>query len=174
MKIMSKESILTMIFAAIIIIQFSHQWVLAQNEDTNPQFGISAAFQSSQLDILVPFWVGKMVSLAPAVKFSSVSESSRDIGIGIVPRFYIKRDKASPFISLRAAILFYYPKDDEVINDYLLGMGAGGEYFFDPNFSIGIEAQLNLTKSDKRSTRFNNPNGTNINTATAIFGSIYF
>ena len=174
MKNIWKQSELTVIFLSVLIIQLLPNLLVGQDEDTRPQYGLSAAFQTSQLDILVPFWLSEKVILAPTIKFSSVSESSRDLGIGIVPRFFLKRDKVSPFISFRAALLLYYPKDGEVINDYLLGMGAGGEYFFDSNFSIGIEAQLNLTKSNERSTRFNNPNGTNINTATVIFGSIYF
>ncbi len=51
---------------------------------------------------------------------------------------------------------------------------AGGEYFFSSSFSVGIEAQLNLTFSDKNSVRFANPGGTNLNTGSVIYASIYF
>jgi hypothetical protein len=174
MRTILQQSGLVFILLSILFIQFLPGFLISQDNAAQPKFGLSAAFQGAQLDILLPVWMSETIILAPALKFSSVSQSSKDIGIGLVPRFFLKRAKLSPFVSIRAALLFYYPRNDEVINDLLLGIGAGGEYFFDSNFSIGIEAQINYARSHERSTRFNNPNGTNTNTATVIFGSIYF
>jgi len=56
----------------------------------------------------------------------------------------------------------------------LAGLNFGGEYYISEHFSVGIEAQGNLTKSDKNSGRFGNPGGVNINLATMIFATMYF
>ena len=41
-------------------------------------------------------------------------------------------------------------------------------------FSIGVEGQVNAAISDDASSRFGNPGGTNINTATAVLAAFYF
>jgi hypothetical protein len=46
--------------------------------------------------------------------------------------------------------------------------------FFDPHFSIGVEAQMNVRSSDNDSSRFGNPGGTNFNTGSAVTANIYF
>jgi len=148
--------------------------LLAQRNTRPTKFGLSAVIQDSQFDILVPFWISPKTTIAPGIRFLSISNSSKDIGIGLVPRFYFNTNKLSPFLSFKGAILIYSSEESETVNDYLLGAGLGGEYFFDPHFSVGIEAQLNFTISAETSTRFNNPGGTNINTASVIFASIYF
>lgn len=60
------------------------------------------------------------------------------------------------------------PWDDE------FDPGYGAEYFFDDQLSLGIEAQLNFSKSADNSGRFGNPGGLNANTATMLFATIYF
>lgn len=66
------------------------------------------------------------------------------------------------------------PDDGDPITDYIVGLLGGGEYFFSANFSVGIEGQLNISISDENSSRFSNPKGTNVNTASVIFATIYF
>jgi hypothetical protein len=61
-----------------------------------------------------------------------------------------------------------------MISDLILGPSFGGEYYFNKNFSVGIELQLNVVLSGEKSMRFSNPDGMNINTATALFATIYF
>jgi len=58
--------------------------------------------------------------------------------------------------------------------DKFAGNGVGAEYFFDKHFSIGVEAQGNVTVSDMNSFRFGNPDGTNFNTATMVTANVYF
>lgn len=55
-----------------------------------------------------------------------------------------------------------------------IGIGVGGEYFLGDKFSVGVEAQLNATHSSKTSSRFGNPGGWNINTASAVLATVYF
>ncbi len=47
-------------------------------------------------------------------------------------------------------------------------------YFLAESFSLGVEAQLNVSLSGDGSTRFGNPGGTNINSAMGVFAAVYF
>ena len=75
--------------------------------------------------------------IAPAVGIAYVSDAGTDIGLGVVTRFYLKDDAVRPFLGGRIGLLLFSPKEsgseeDESKNttDYLLGILAGGEYFF--------------------------------------------
>jgi hypothetical protein len=70
--------------------------------------------------------------------------------------------------------MMLFPKGGEAQTDIIFGPCFGGEYYFSQHFSAGIELQLNIAKSGVNSMRFNNPNGTNIGTATAFYATIYF
>jgi len=146
------------------------------SQDTLPESGIglSASYQQSHLDIQVPIWLSPTFTLAPAFGIVKIGEGSSDIQIGIIPRFYTSKEKLSPFIGGRVAALILSPKQGDSVTDYVAGISAGGEYFVDKNFSFGIEAQLNFSISDDNSFRFGNRGETNINTATALFASLYF
>ena len=89
-------------------------------------------------------------------------------------RAYTRNATVSPFISGRAGALISSPSGGSTKTDYLFGLGVGGEYFIDRHFSFGVEAQVNIGISDTGSNNLGNPGGTNINTATVIFGTIYF
>ncbi len=140
--------------------------------------GISATIQTTQFGIMVPIWLCKNVSLAPAIDFTWGQKLGSDFGIGLVPKFYFKTQKLSPYICLRGGIAKFIPSADnenaENTTDWVAGVGAGAEYFFDPMFSIGVEAQANFTKSDENSMRFNNPGNWNFNFATMVSANIYF
>jgi hypothetical protein len=60
------------------------------------------------------------------------------------------------------------------VQDFLAGPFFGGEYFLSKRFSVGVEAQIVLAFSDKRSARFGNPGKTNVNTATVAGATVYF
>jgi hypothetical protein len=146
----------------------------SQENVSTPKMGFSASLQDNQIDFLVPIWVGSRATIAPVFGVTWIQDAGTDLHIGLVPKFYFTRSKVSPFISFRAALLRAIPSVGEGTTDWLLGLSIGGEYFFDEYFSVGIESQLNYTISDVRSTRFGNPGKNNINTATALFASIYF
>ena len=102
-----------------------------------------------------------------------------DFGIALVPRFYLKKDKIAPYFGLRAGVLINKPSSENEVDtetklDLLGGVAFGGEYFLSDYFSFGVEVQGNLTKSDKNSNRFGNPDGINFNTGTLISATVYF
>ncbi len=161
---------LTFIVLLIIIIQPG----FSQENTYTQQMGFSASLQDNQVDFLIPIWLDYRATIAPAFGLTWIQGAGTDLHIGLVPKIYFSRNKVSPFISFRVAVLNAIPSVGEGTTDWLLGLSIGGEYFFDENFSIGIESQLNYTMSDKKSTRFGNPGKNNLNTATALFASIYF
>jgi hypothetical protein len=136
--------------------------------------GLSASYQENHFDIQIPIWFSPTFTLAPTLGFIKTGGGGSDFQIGVIPRVYFKKEKLSPFVGGRFAALVYSPKEGDSITDYLIGFSAGGEYFVDKNFSFGIEAQLNLSMSDDNSFRYSNPGETNINTATALFATLYF
>lgn len=167
----------TLLFSSLLLL-FSITLQAQLAEEKHP-VGISASLQNGQFGFLIPIWLSDQFSLAPSVNLSSASGVGSEYGIGIVPRYYFRRERVSPFVGLRAAALFTQPKDGngfDPINttDILVGGAFGADYFFDQQLAIGIELQANFTISDENSLRFNNPGGTNFNTASAIFLSIYF
>lgn len=158
---------------------FTHFKLSAQESKPGHPVGIAASVQDGQFGFLVPIWVAEQFSLAPALSINVASGVGSEYGIGIVPRYYFRREKVSPFIGLRAAALLLRPEvgagvDPINTTDIVVGGAFGADYFFDQQLAIGIELQGNFTFSDENSLRFNNPGQTNFNTASAIFISIYF
>lgn len=156
-----------------------HLTLSAQESEPRHSVGIAATVQDGQLGFLLPIWVTEQFSIAPALSMSIASSVGAEYGIGIVPRYYLKREKVSPFVGLRVAALLLRPEvgagvDPINTTDIVVGGTFGADYFFDQQLAIGIELQGNFTFSDENSLRFNNPGQTNFNTASAIFISIYF
>lgn len=141
----------------------------------NKTFGISALIQESQYDIMLPVFISKSVVLAPAIGISSVSEAGTDLALGVVTRFYLNDKIVRPFLGGRIGILYFNPSSGRTsTTDFVAGFLAGGEYFLNEGFSLGVEAQLNASVSDESSSRFGNPGGVNINTGAAVFATVYF
>lgn len=156
-----------------------HLTLSAQDSESRHPVGIAATVQDGQLGFLVPIWVTEQFSIAPALSINIASSVGSEYGIGIVPRYYLRRERVSPFVGFRAVALLLRPEvgagvDPINTTDIVLGGTFGADYFFDQQFAVGIELQGNFTFSDENSLRFNNPGQTNFNTASAIFISIYF
>ncbi len=121
----------------------------------------------------------RILYLAPAIGLSYAETVSTDVAIGLMPKYYFKTDKFAPFIDIKVAGIINYPSEENTIDDeqkldFMGGIGFGAEYFLNPHFSFGVEAQANMTLSDKDSDRYGNPDGMNINLATAVIANIYF
>jgi len=161
-----------LIFAAILCIVFS---MSLSAQDNSRTWGVSASIQENQFDILFPIWTGENNVIAPSIGAMYIEDSGTDLRLGLLDRIYFNATKTiKPFLGLRAGVLLSLPDGGENVADYIIGLLGGGEYFFSNHFSVGVEAQLNMSISDENSSRFGNPGGTNINTATAIFATIYF
>jgi hypothetical protein len=169
-----------LLFGSILFLTLS----LVQTQNANGQdtiqraIGISGTIQSSQFGIMIPIWVAKNFSISPAIDFQWGESLGADIGIGIVPKIYFSAKKLSPYLGLRGGAIFFTPDKDNdgeaKTTDWLVGLAVGAEYFFDPRFSIGVEAQANFTKSDENSMRFNNPGNWNFNLGTMVSANVYF
>jgi hypothetical protein len=142
--------------------------------DSQRTVGISASIQGSQFDIQLPIWTSSRFSVSPAFGLVFVEDAGSDYRFGLVGRYYLKTQKVSPFLGGRIGVLLASPKNADNTTDVIAGFLGGGEYFFDEKFSVGVEGQVNASFSDKKSTRFGNPGATNVNTAAAVFVSIYF
>ena len=168
-----------LLFFCIMALQMvSTGFAFAQDSSkAAPSFGFTASFQSSQLDILMPIWVNNKMSIAPIVGLTWEDGTGADLHLGIEPRFYLNRNKVSPYIGLQVGLFNVIPASGTGISsttDWLAGLAVGGEYFFDENLSVGVESQGNFTFSDPNSSRFGNPGKTNFNTAAAVFATVYF
>ncbi len=144
-----------------------------------PRVGLSGTVQSDQFGISVPVWLSENFALAPSIGILYAEKVSTDFAIGLASRFYFSTEGLAPYFALNVGTAIKIPSDDNIMEedimvDFIFGLGYGAEYFISDHFSLGVEAQLNLTKSDENSNRFGNPGGVNINTATMITATIYF
>lgn len=163
------------ILPLLLLIAFA-KYTSAQDK---PKFGLSGSFQGNQLGISLPIWIGDKAVLAPAFQLAYAEKVGTDFGIGLEQRFYFRHEKLSPYFGFKLGALLNMPASDSEIDtktkvDIVGGIAFGAEYFLDNNFSVGVEAQGNVSKSDKGSNRFGNPDGINFNTATRISATIYF
>jgi hypothetical protein len=147
--------------------------IFSQEMQTSRKVGLSAGFYNDQTDIMLPVWVSPKIVLAPSVSALWVEDGGTDLGFGIAFRFYHHINKVSPYFGARLGVLVLSPKGRDSVADFVSGVMLGGEYFLCPQFSLGIEAQVNATFSNDQSSRFGNPGGMNINTGSVIIASIY-
>lgn len=143
------------------------------------KIGLSGSIQSNQLGISIPVWLGEKFVLAPAFDFVYAEKVGADFSVGLAFRNYLKTETLAPYFGLRLGTAITIPSSDSAIStktmyDFIGGVAFGAEYFVGDNFSVGVEAQGNFTKSDKNSDRLGNPGGLNINTATMISATVYF
>jgi hypothetical protein len=146
----------------------------AQESSPANRIGLSASIQGGQFDILVPIWTGRTFAIAPSVGLVWAEEGGLDIRLAVAPRFFFYRDTFAPYVGGKLGMLIASPDSGSATTDILIGGALGGEYFLDQHFSFGVESQLNLTLSDSKSLRFGNPGKKNLNTAAALFATIYF
>lgn len=147
----------------------------AQSRVPSPgTIGLSASLQAAQFDVFVPIWVSDRFVVAPAIGIAWVEGMSTSIAIGVAPRLYVNTDPVGAYVGVRAGVLLTSPDEGSSTTDIVVGGTFGGEYFLSSSFSLGVESQLNLTISDKESTRFGNPGRMNLNTGAAAYATIYF
>lgn len=147
--------------------------------------GLSATFQGQQLGIMLPVFLDSTIVIAPTIDFIYAEKTAIDLSAGIKFRNYSGANKVRPFWGLNLGLFYNIPQgttynvygqeiDKESTTDFFAGIAGGGEYFIDQNFSIGIEVQGNMTKSNENSMRFGNPGGINFNLGTMLYANIYF
>ncbi len=161
----------------IVFLFFVLVAVCFAQEKEDRTIGLAAIFQESQLDINLPFWMAKKVVLSPAIGFTYVQGDAGgfDLVTGMALKYYPRLARVSPYMGIRGGVFTFFPGDQEDSEtDYLAGLFFGGELFLTHQFSFGVEAQVNASFSGPGSLRFGNPDGMTVNTATAVFASVYF
>lgn len=161
MKIIKKYPLLL-----LLILTFTSVEAVSQNLPETGSIGLRASF-FGQSTIEVPYMLNETVSLAPALGFSTVEESSSRIQIGVRPRFYMQTiGTLLPYVSGNLTIDVRSNKvSDTSTTDIILGAGYGGEYFFSESFSISAEGNLNLITGDSPTT---------FGTGARVSASVYF
>jgi hypothetical protein len=163
-----------LIFSACIFWCFA-QCVFAQEQEAKRTAGLSALMQEGQFDIMLPYWLDDKTVIAPAIGMQYVQDAGTDVAVGFAFKCYSTIKRVTPYYGVRIGVMAAFAEGEgESKTDLLAGLLYGAECFVLPQFSIGIEAQLNLTKSADNSSRFGNPGGINVNTAAALLASIYF
>ncbi len=150
--------------------------VNAQNSSLDDRtFGLTASIQNENLDFQLPIWLNQNLVIAPVTGLVYAQDFGMDLTLGMVLKSYFTNSQeAVPYVSFKSAAIFGIPDEGDTITDFIIGVGFGGEYFFNPKFSIGIEYQGNASISDEGSFRFGNAGNLNFNTATQLSASIYF
>ncbi|MES2765242.1 MAG: hypothetical protein V4642_05205 [Bacteroidota bacterium] len=164
----------TAFFAATFLFIFSSGALHAQSGKPEHNIGLTASVQNNQFDVLLPIWTSNSFVLAPALGMAWTEDGGSDVAAGLAMRFYTSRAALAPYFGVKGGILYASPNSGDGIMDFIFGLAGGGEYFFHEQFSMGVEAQLNIAKSDDNSGRFGAPGRITLNTASAIFATIYF
>jgi hypothetical protein len=168
-----KNRSLTCVALIVLAMAFAHKaWT--QDSTSSTRVGLSASLQNDQIDILVPIWTSDRFVIAPAFGLLWVEDGGTDIHIGLVPRLIIYKNNVAAYLGARLAVLIASLNEGTSATDGLVGLAFGGECFLNEQFSVGVESQLNLTISGEDSERFGNPGKKNLNTAVAVFATVYF
>ncbi|MEL7363528.1 MAG: hypothetical protein AAFN13_15740 [Bacteroidota bacterium] len=170
---MSRLSLVALLLLAFLI----PATVFAQDTDhERPHLGLSGIVQGADLAVGLPVWVGPTLKLEPLVAVSYGSDIGTDLGVGLVARSYFSPKGTAGYVGARLVGFFAFPDSGELedTGDFLIGAVLGGEHFLHKQFSLGVEAQLNLAISADQSARFGNPGGSVVNTGTAVYATFYF
>jgi hypothetical protein len=169
-----KNSYLVNFSLLIFLFVFLTANVSAQSDESSPSFGITASFQSGQSDFLFPILVTPLLTIAPGFGISGMKDAGNEMQFALVGKYYLYESKVAPFLGGRLGTILYTPNKGKALDDYIIGFLGGGEYFFDKNFSFGIQCEFNLGFANKNSVRFDNPGGQAYSTSTALFATVYF
>ncbi len=160
-------------FAFLTLFLFTNS-VFSQDKLPESGMGIRALYQDSHVGIQLPIWISEKINVSPIIGLVYTDNPQLELQFGVSPVIYLRKAQVSPFIGAVAGLIYTSPENGDAVTDYLIGLKSGGEYFVNSHFSIGIEAQLNIALADDKSMRFGNPGSMNINTATALWATIYF
>lgn len=173
--------------ALVIFVSFISTYSFNQKEtETPPKWGLSAAVQNSSIGFQLPVWLGESIIIAPSLGAAYRDNFGWELQFGIAPRFFLNKNNLRPYLGFKVASIIDLPSkvnatdilgnpiDFENTIDLIGGLSFGGEYFFSNHFSIGLEIQANVIKSDENSLRFGNPGGINFNTGALALINIYF
>lgn len=168
MRLLQTRGIMALLVAALLTIAVSDS-AFAQQREVRRTWGLSGSIQSGQTAILVPLWLGNTLVLAPGFSLDYEEGRSTNVGLIIIPRFYLKTGRIMPYIPVSVGLYFNNPAGGGGSTSHLyLGAGLGGEYFINPMFSFGVEARLEGSVMDLSGSK-----NVGLQTATAVIVNIY-
>ncbi len=115
------------------------------NAQTTPEegsFGVRSTI-GGQTAIEVPYQLNESLSIAPALTFQGVENTSTTIGLAIMPRYYTGT-QGSLSTYFMGNLGFNNTSFDAGGSNtfFVLGAGYGAEYFLGDNFSLSADAGL--------------------------------
>ncbi|MFC5272109.1 hypothetical protein [Adhaeribacter terreus] len=173
-----KTKLLTFIAFFCTVFSFNSFAQTSDSVAVRRTVGLSANVQNSELGITVPIFISQKFVLAPALGFTYAEGIATDISFGIMPKYYFETGRFAPYSALRIGAIMNKPNSENMeaksTTDLFAGIAGGAEYFPIPNFSFGVEGQINFTKAAEGSSRFGNTGGITANLGTAVTANIYF
>lgn len=108
--------------------------------------GMATVAGQGQGQIYLPMWTSGKTAVIPSAGLRTLTNGWTEITVGIGARLYRPQiDKLYPyaglFVGTTASV---YSWAEEFYFDFTGGVRLGGEYFLAPQFSVGIESQLNM------------------------------
>lgn len=133
---------------------------------TQRKWGLSASIQGGQGEIMVPIWLGATRVIAPLLGVIFRDGIGTTLMPGAMLRFYSGEiQRVTPYFGVGGGASIFSPKVGPSTTD-LYGRGVwGAEFFMHSQFSIGVEARVEVVRPDA--------GGTNISTGTAVHVNIY-
>lgn len=167
MKSFSRGSFGTLLLAAGLL--FSNVQQSQAQENGKRHVGLTGSIQGGQSIILVPIWLGEMMTLAPGIALSYQENSSTNITLLVSPRFYMAMQRVAPYITASVGIDFSNPVGPADQTDLIVAIGLGGEYFINTMFSLGVQALLNARIAD-----ISGAQSLGASTSTGVHANVYF
>ena len=144
-----------MLFLLLICSNASAQQ--SQQQTINRSFGLGAYFNESQAIFLIPLWVSGKMAIVP--NFGFIHQAQKDpfpsstlIDFGVMLRFYQKMARVAPYFAVgtkyQVANIENGGSGSTNSIDIMGCLAFGGEFFLHNQFSIGIEAALNVLFPD--------------------------
>jgi hypothetical protein len=116
--------------------------VYAQTTPEEGSLGIRSTI-GGQTSIEVPYQLNDKLSIAPAVTFAGVENTSTTFGLGILPRYYTSSENSlSTYVMGNLGFNNTSFDAGGSATFFVLGVGYGAEYFLSGNFSMSADAGL--------------------------------
>lgn len=129
----------TFIFAVVGLFTSA---TFAQGVPAEGSLGLRSTI-GGQNSIELPYQLNEQLSIAPAINFTGIENTSTTIGIGILPRYYTNTENSLSTYFM-GNLGFNNTSFDAggSATFFVLGVGYGAEYFLGSNFSLSADAGL--------------------------------
>jgi len=139
--------------------------------------GLNSALLSGPT-LYLPMHLWDRIKIEPDLAYTEHSGSTswsvpdfRDIRLGLGLFYLLGQDPVRYYIGLRSGLVasWFQDTERETLLAWFAGFAGGGEYFFNPRFSLGIELLLLYIDPDNSHAR-----GYSISTLSQLMARFYF